>query len=465
MEYHVAMTESTNNLLNEFLLNDLDDEEICFATWSPSQGKTRLTILINEVIFPQEGERERHGNVSATPEYVDRAKEIARLTKKGLVMIHTHPLNTGPQGVSVPDLHYEQDVLSREVFGITNLPFVGMTLSGDGMWSARCYPKPHTIQWCAAVRLVGKNLTIHFNPKVMPAPESGNKLVTTASVWGDDKHVDLMRLKVGIIGAGSVGAAVGEILSRIGVGNVMLMEYDTIKLHNLDRMLGVSEDKTGKRKADVVAQNMKKSATNPDFECRVSYNSIAEAKGYEEAKDCDVIFSCVDRPWPRQVLNHIAYSCLIPVVDGGVSFYIPHGKFVHGMYRVQTVGPERACMECLGAYSPTQVQQDREGLFDDPEYITKQEYATMTKTRQNIMPFVFSLAGLETTQFIELVTNLGGLGDLGQQPYNYVPGDLLPINKKCVDGCPYVKIIGLGDSRLPHLSKDISKEREMNSCE
>ena len=465
MEYHVAMTESTNNLLNKFLLNDPNDEEICFATWVPSQGKTRLTILINEIIFPQKDERRRHGNVSATPEYVDRAKEIARSSKKGLLMIHTHPLNAGPQGVSVPDLHYEQDVLSREVFGITNLPFVGMTLSGDSVWSARCYPKPYTIQWCTAVRLVGKNLTVHFNSKVLPAPEFGNKLVRTASVWGDDKHTNLMRLKVGIIGAGSVGTAVGEILSRIGIGNVMLMEYDTIKLHNLDRMLGVTEDKTGKRKADVVAQNMKKSATNPDFACRVSYNSIVEVEGYEEAKDCDIIFSCVDRPWPRQVLNHIAYSCLIPVIDGGVSFHIPHGRFVHGMYRAQTVGPERACMECLSVYSPTQVQQDRDGLFDNPKYIVKQESATKTKTRQNIMPFVFSLAGLETTQFIELVTNLGGLGDLGQQPYNYVPGDLLPINKKCADECPYVKIIGFGDFSLPHLSKDVSKEREMNSWE
>ena len=461
MEYNIAMTESTNKILNDFLLKDLKDEEICFAIWYPTDGKTRFTVLLQEVILPKNGDRVRHGNVSALPQYVDRVKEYARVKGGGVAMIHTHPSGNGFQGVSGPDLHYEQDILSREIFGITGLPLVGVTLAGDGVWSARIYPpKLFKIQWCSAVRIVGKNITIQFNPKIMPAPKPNEKQIRTTSVWGNEKQSDIMRLKVGIIGSGSVGSAVGEILVRMGIGDVLLMDYDIVKIHNLDRMNNVTVEDVGKRKIDVIERNLKKSTTNDKFVCKKSTNSVVENDGYKEALDYDIIFSCVDRPWPRQVLNHISYACLIPVIDGGITFKIEKGKLIHGMYRAQTVGPERACMSCLGAVDLGQVQMDRDGMFDDPEYIKNQEKVN-GPSRQNIMPFVFALAGLETIQFSELVTNIGRNGDLGQQSYNYYTGEIIPKHQSCLGGCDYVKKIAFGDTQKPFLDVDKSRLREL----
>ena len=388
IECSVAMMESLHCSLVNFLLKDLDDEEICFAIWYPAKGKNRYSILIKDIVYPKKGDRKRHGNVSAMPQYLDRVKEIARVNKAGIVMIHTHPFGKGPQGVSIPDLHYEQDMLSREIFGYTGLPFVSMTLSGDKMWSARIYPKPYKIQWCTSIRIVGKNLTIHFNPDLLPPPKPNKKHIRTANVWGDKKHADIMRLRVGIIGSGSVGSAIGETLARIGVEHIHLMDYDIIKPHNLDRLVCVSEKDVEQNKIDVVARNLKNSATNDHFTCSTSSNSIVEQDRFEEALDCDVIFSCVDRPWPRQVMNHLAYSSLIPVTNGGISFFTKKETLVHGVYRAQTVGPHRCCMNCFGAFKASQVQQDRDGLFDDPQYIAKQEKQT-GPTRQNIMPAVF----------------------------------------------------------------------------
>lgn len=462
-EYNVAITESTNQTLSQFLLKDTDDEEICFATWYPAVGRSRYTAIIGQPIWPKANDRKRHGTVTASPHYLDRAKEFALLQKAGLAIIHTHPFYPGPPGYSNQDLHLEQDKLAREVFGVTGLPLVGMTLSLDGIWDARIYPRPFKIRNCSTVRIVGKNLVKQYHPIAggkVPVPDQ--RLVRTVSVWGEERQIDLMRLKVGVIGVGSVGSAVSEILARLGVGRMIIMDYDKLKPHNLDRMPNADSNDIGSAKIDIVKCNVERASTNSDFVCEKCDFSVVEENGYNVALDCDVIFSCVDRPWPRQVLNQLAYTSLIPVVDGGVSFALKNEKLVHGMYRAQTVGPERACMNCLGAFDPAQVQMDRDGNFDDPVYIKRMEEEGKTiPQRQNIMPFVSALAGLETIQFVEMVTNLGNMGDIGQQPYNYYPGDILPIQKSCISGCTYMNQTGLGDSKRPYLSIDKSRIREL----
>jgi hypothetical protein len=380
-------------------------------------------------------------------------------------MLHTHPLGAGWQGVSTDDLHYEKDVLSREVFGITGFPFVGVTLAVDRTWSARLYLKPTkgktTLAWCNAVRVVGKRLRVHFNPRLKPAPQPREEQLRSRSVWGEQRQADIMRLRVGVIGAGSVGSGVAEILSRIGVGELYVMDYDFVKKHNLDRLLHATQRDAKRRakKAKLVCKCVTESATTRDFKCTpYDKTSIVEEEGYRLALDCDVLFSCVDRPWPRQVLNHIAYTCLVPVVDGGVSFKLGDDhRLIHGMFRAQTVGPERACMNCLGVYDPGLIQQDREGSLEDPEYIEQLRKVGREPQRQNIMPFSLGLASLETIQFVELVTGLARKGDLGQQPYDYHTGEILPTFMSCHPECEYLGMIAYGDLKKPILSSDVTK--------
>ena len=460
MDYSAAMTEGTAVQMREFLLRDTRDEEICFALWRPAVGKSRYNILLREPLYPGDGDRRRHGNVSAYPGYVDRCKESARESGAGLAMVHTHPGARGHQDVSQPDLHYEQDVLSREVFGITGLPLVGVTLAGDGTWSARAYPPPFKICWCSTVRTVGKMLRVDFNPNLAPAPKAGAKSERTSSVWGHERQADLTRLSVGIVGAGSVGSVAGEILARTGVGQILAMDYDTVKEHNLDRLMGASDVDVGRFKTDVLAENLARSAMSDEFACATSSSSVVESAGFAEVLDCDIVFCCADRPWPRQVLNHAAYSCLVPVIDGGVGIRIRKGRLVHGVYRAQAVGPHRACLGCLGALDLGEVAADRAGMFDDPGYVERLE-AEDGPTRQNIMAFSAGLASLETLQFIEMVTGLAGKGDLGQQPYDCRTGEILPRHTVCKKGCASPGLVALGDSCRPFLGTDRSRERDL----
>jgi hypothetical protein len=151
------------------------------------------------------------------------------------------------------------------------------------------------------------------------------------------------------------------------------------------------------------------------------------------------------------------------VVDGGISFKTGEAnRLIHGQYAAQTVGPSRVCLSCLGSFDPTQVQADRDGLFDDPKYIEELEKSQGQSVRQNIIPFSVGLASLEAIQFVELVTHIARKGELGQQRYDYYSGELTPTFKSCNPSCEFQKLTALGTTKLPILLKDVSKERIKN---
>ena len=140
------------------------------------------------------------------------------------------------------------------------------------------------------------------------------------SAWGKQCQADLARRRVLVVGAGSVGLDVVVRLAASGLCHITVMDFDVVQPHNLDRLIGARpRDARLKRPKMYVAQREGLGAATDERPCiEVSDLSICEPEGLQLALDHDLIFSCVDRPWPRSVLNALAYSDLIPVIDGGI---------------------------------------------------------------------------------------------------------------------------------------------------
>jgi len=100
------------------------------------------------------------------------------------------------------------------------------------------------------------------------------------------------------------------------------MDFDRVEFVNLDRLHATSHlDALLRRpKIDVARRILRQASTAGKPQHDLFEESICEPAGLEALLDFDVIFSCVDRPWPRHVLNTIAYSDLIPVVDGACAW-------------------------------------------------------------------------------------------------------------------------------------------------
>lgn len=450
MEYSVALTHSLHEEAAKHLLRSDRQEDLCFALWYPSQGKKRSTALIHELILPKKNDRIVEGNVSFLPHYYERAVAEAIKANAGLAFMHSH-LGPGWQGMSYDDIKAERNLASSSK-GATGLPLIGLTLGTDGTWSARFWikskPKRYRRQWCSNVRVVGSQLSVSFADYLNPKPRFRREQTRTISAWGEKKQADLARLRIGVIGAGSVGSIVAETLARMGIKQITLIDFDKVEYINLDRLLHATRiDALLRRpKVSVLARALRRSATAEKFQVEKFDRSIYEEEGYRAALDCDVLFSCVDRPVGRSILNFIAYVHLIPVVDGGVRVETTKkGELKRADWRAHIASPERRCLECLKQYDPGLVQAEKEGYFDDPKYI---EGLRNNPVRQNENVFAFGLstASLEVLQMLMMVISPMGVSDGGSQLYHFVPGilDVSDVNK-CDENCPYPSLTAKGD--------------------
>jgi molybdopterin-synthase adenylyltransferase len=452
MPHSVALPTEIHARLRDHLLRVDRQEDLCFAVWHPSHGRERRSALIADIVLPQKGERHVHGTASFESAYFLRAAEIARASDAGLAFLHSHPNGHAWQGMSEPDIKTESNHAPRAQT-ITGLPLVGLTMSGDGQLSGRFWERVGRREYgrldCENVRVVGDQLQACWNPKLRPAPKATAAQLRTVSAWGDAVQADLARLRVGVIGAGSVGAMVAESLARTGVERILLLDFDTVEIKNLDRLIHATRLDALLHRAKVVtlasALGVSTTAANPDIE-DLEFSVVEEA-GFRAALDCDVLFSCVDRPWPRAALNYIAMAHLIPVVDAGIRIKRKaDGALRMASWRAHVAAPGRRCLECLGQYKSGDVPVEKDGSLDDPTYIAALPADHPLAARQNVFAFSHSAAAQAIEQFLRMIVAPCGLADVGAQRHQFKLGTTDLEAAGCEPTCIYPPIIASGES-------------------
>ena len=456
MKFDVALTGDACSISADHLLKhyrrDLLQEDLCFALWRPSTGKVRRTALVDAIILPRDDERLLHGNASFQPEYFGRAIRISLERKLGLAFMHSHP-GPGWQGMSQADVKAERDILAYPARA-TGLPLVGMTIGSDGYWSARFWEwndGQMERRWCEKVRVVEPNLyRVHFNDNLVRAPERREVLRRTFDTWGREAQNTISRLRIGIVGLGSVGCFVAESMARIGIERVTLFDPDRVEEHNLDRLLYGTVDDIGQLKVDVAKREMKRSATADSIQIDAWPNSVHESEAYFAALDCDILFSCVDRPMPRDVLNYIAHAHLIPVIDGGIAVETDRrtDSLFSAHWRAHIVTPFHQCLRCNGQYSSSDVVMELDGSLDDPSYVSRLPSDERFRN-QNVFPFSQSVAAMEVNLMLRYLLAADWWPILRQQDYHFMTGTTKVTNEKCLDHCTFRHRRALGDLERP----------------
>jgi len=469
MNYKVNIPEALNDILRSHLIRLDGQEDLCFALYNPITAMDMSAAVLYEVILPGHGDRDVHGNVSFSSGYLDRVGRIAREKKCGICFMHSHPAG-GWQGMSRDDVDAETMLASR-CKAMTGLPLLGMTIGDDGVWSARFWikdkPKSYQRHFCSKVCVSGKKLHVSYYDLLAPKANFGVEFTRTISAWGQEKQDQISRLCVGIVGLGSVGSIIAEALVKTGVRKLILLDFDTVERKNLDRLQGIGPQHVGQHKVHAIKEHLEKIAPGLEVSIISLPYSLVEAKGLLAMLACDVIFSCVDRPWPRYLLNKISYANAIPVIDGGIDANQnkKRNNIGQARWKSHVTAPGRICLSCLGQYSPEDVSLEMSGLLEDPHYIQGLPEEHFAKRGENVFAFSLGLAGMEIQHFLSLNLQPRGIY-YGPKEFDFNTGNIdADFDFNCKKDCEYDELIGQGDKVNSNLASQhaIAEEKRRSA--
>lgn len=168
----------------------------------------------------------------------------------------------------------------------------------------------------------------------------------------------------------------------------------------------------------------------------------------------------------RAVLNQLAYTDLIPVIDGGLAVEpFPSGGMRNTTWRAHVITPDRPCLQCNGQIDGAEVARDRAGLFDNATYIRISNITS--PSRENVSLLAPSVTASMLGQFVSLVVAPGGLGAPSPLRFSLSTHTLERMSVGTLAGCTYEQALGGGDRRAPltkqHPAADAARrEREAN---
>ncbi|GGY79908.1 molybdopterin-synthase adenylyltransferase MoeB [Cellvibrio zantedeschiae] len=129
-----------------------------------------------------------------------------------------------------------------------------------------------------------------------------------------DGQEKLLAARVLIIGLGGLGSPVAMYLAAAGVGNLLLADFDTVDLSNLQRQIAHTTDRIGQTKVESAAQTLR--ALNPDVQITCITQSLDADALKTLLAQTDVVVDCCDNFATRFAVNAACVAAKVPLVSG-----------------------------------------------------------------------------------------------------------------------------------------------------
>lgn len=289
--------------------------------------------------------------------------EAARV-KAGVVKFHSHP--TGYEDFSRTD-----DISDRELFPSVygwvddDGPHASVVMLEDRRLFGRAIDSANSFHRLEQILVVDHDINLFAGSAHGALPAHAER---HAQLFGERTTGLLRQLTVGVVGCSGTGSFVIEMLARLGVKKLVLVDPDHVEYRNLNRIVGTTaaDAAQGRSKVEVLGEHVARIGL--DTRVEIVPHDLASVAAVRALARCDVLFGCMDSHDGRRTLNRLASFYVLPYFDCGVglvadgtgniddvtaaSHYVQPGRSTLRARKV--ISQQRADAEALARHNPEQ---------------------------------------------------------------------------------------------------------------
>lgn len=303
----------------------LDDaapfESGAFLLLREGRGRSGRRLLASDLILPGDDswERQNEGQLRPSARWISASISRAIAADAGLLFVHSHPDPGYPVGFSAVDVR-AIGALGETIGPILPGPFAAAVVHPEG-WAAAVVDGDSMVE-VSRITAVGRALR-PLNPR--HAAEATSSLVSPLDVRQRDAlgtvHDTLRQLDIAVVGVGGLGSPTAEHLVRMGAGSVLIVDHDRLDTpSNVRRVVGsTAADLAAVEpplKVDVVGRHLDQLGLGEPI-IRLD-GDVRTEETFRALLDTDVVVCATDTHGSRGILNELASTYLLPVIDVGV---------------------------------------------------------------------------------------------------------------------------------------------------
>jgi len=133
-------------------------------------------------------------------------------------------------------------------------------------------------------------------------------------LWGKETQTSLEDKKIAIIGSGGLGCSLALALGTSGIGQIDMVDFDRVGVHNIHRQVAFTLKDEGRLKAEVVVEMIE--AKNPFVTVKAYTMNFDEFKSLN--KKYDLILDATDNLTTRETIDSYAKDIKMPWIYASV---------------------------------------------------------------------------------------------------------------------------------------------------